>query len=154
MFLYLAWWSNVSWKVLLLDYPTGISPLIHWKEGWRLDELKEEESGDGMLDGKGAEMFIVCEGMFKCHILALIFFSFTQVKVSSRGVAQTSETFKLMLMLLSLEFELYCIHLGCMACACCITACRRSFGPQFTPGYRRPEAPVADWSCLIQVIIR
>lgn len=45
--------------------------------------MKEEESSDGMLDGKGGEMFIVCEGTFQCHIFTLMIFNFhfvTQLK--------------------------------------------------------------------------
>lgn len=87
MFLYLAWWSNVPGKFSSSTIPREYhhsSIEKREREGWRLDERREEkESGDGMLDGKGGQMFIMSEGLFKCHILALIFFSFhfvTQVK--------------------------------------------------------------------------
>lgn len=88
MFLYLAWWSNVPWKVFLLNYPTGISPLIHWKEGnerdeGRMNEGRRRRAAMGCWTGKEGRCLSFLKGLFKCHILALIFFSFhfvTQVK--------------------------------------------------------------------------
>lgn len=54
--IYLGWWSNKPWKTLLLHYPTGISPVIHYKqrdrEKWRVvEEGEEEESENGVMGG-------------------------------------------------------------------------------------------------------
>lgn len=55
--LYLWWWSNVSWKALLLHYPTGISPLIHRKRGterdngWMKKRRRRRSGVKGWWDG-------------------------------------------------------------------------------------------------------
>lgn len=52
--LYLWWWSNRPWKALLLNYPTGISPLIHRKRGTERDDgwMRKVMSGR-RREGKG-----------------------------------------------------------------------------------------------------
>lgn len=71
--LYLWWWSNRPWKALLLNYPTGISPLIHRKRGTERDDgwmrkvmSGRRREGKGRWEGgKEREMFIVGERMCK-----------------------------------------------------------------------------------------